>query len=83
MLVAIQDVYSGKFLAWRLDESENRVPVRLAIGDMVERYGIPEHMVLDNGRSFASKWITGGTANRFRFKVRDDEPDGLLTQLGV
>ncbi|QXN68013.1 transposase [Microcystis phage Mwe-Yong1] len=83
MLVAIQDVYSGKFLAWRLDESESRVPVRLAIGDMVERYGIPEHMVLDNGRSFASKWITGGTANRFRFKVRDDEPDGLLTQLGV
>jgi putative transposase len=83
MLVAIQDVYSGKFLAWRLDESESRVPVRLAIGDMVEKYGIPEHMVLDNGRSFASKWITGGAANRFRFKVRDDEPHGLLTQLGV
>lgn len=83
LLVGIQDVYSSKILAWRLDETESRVPVRLAIGDMVEKFGIPEHIVLDNGRAFASKDITGGTANRFRFKVRDDEPDGLLTQLGV
>jgi len=82
-LVAIQDIYSGKFVGWRLDETESRVSVRLAIGDMVEKFGIPEHMILDNGRGFASKWITGGTANRYRFKVRDDEPQGLLTNLGV
>jgi putative transposase len=82
-LVAIQDIYSGKFVGWRLDETESRVSVRLAIGDMVERFGIPEEMILDNGRGFASKWITGGVANRFRFKVKDDEPDGLLTNLGV
>ncbi len=83
MLVGIQDIYSGKFVGWRLDETESRIAVRLAIGDMVEKYGIPDEMILDNGRAFASKWITGGTATRFRFKVRDDEPDGLLTQLGV
>ena len=82
-LVAIQDIYSGKFLSWRLDQSENRVPVRLAIGDMVERFGIPDKMVFDNGRSFASKWISGGAPNRYRFKVRDDEPQGLITQLGI
>ena len=82
-LVAIQDIYSGKFVGWRLDETESRVSARLAIGDMVEKFGIPEHMILDNGRGFASKWITGGAPNRFRFKVRDDEPDGLLTNLGV
>ena len=40
-------------------------------------------MWLDNGRAFASKWITGGTANRYRFKVRDEDPAGLLTTLGV
>ncbi len=83
MLVGIQDIFSGKFVGWRLAETESRVAVRLAIGDMVEKFGIPEHMILDNGRGFASKWITGGSPNRFRFKVRDDEPDGLLTQLGV
>ncbi|PYE86883.1 transposase domain-containing protein [Phyllobacterium leguminum] len=83
LLVAIQDIFSGKFLAWRHCETENRVAVRLVIGDVVERYGIFDEIVLDNGRGFASKWITGGTPNRYRFKVRDDEPDGLLTQLGV
>lgn len=83
LLVGIQDIYSGKFVGWRLDETESRISVRLAIGDMVEKFGIPEHMILDNGRGFASKWITGGAPNRFRFKVRDDEPDGLLTSLGV
>ncbi len=57
--------------------------MRLAFGDVVENYGIPDHCWLDNGRDFASHWITGGTPNRYRFKVRDDTPDGLMPQLGV
>lgn len=82
-LLAIQDLYSGMIVAWRLAETESRETVRLAIGDMVEAWGIPERCWLDNGRGFASKWITGGTPTRYRFKVRDDEPAGLLTRLGV
>ncbi len=83
VMVAFQDLYSGKFLSWRVDRTENRECVRLAFGDMIERYGIPEECYLDNGRNFASKWLTGGTRTRFRFKVRDDEPAGIMTQLGV
>lgn len=83
MLIALQDLYSGKFVAWRLAESENKVTVRLTIGDMVTNFGIPESIYLDNGRAFASKWITGGVKNRFRYKVRDEDPKGLLTTLGV
>ena len=82
-MVALQDLYSGMILSWRVDRSANKEAVRLAIGDMVEDYGIPDAIWLDNGRDFASKWITGGTPNRYRFKVRDDEPTGLLGQLGV
>jgi len=83
LMVAFQDLYSGKMLAWRVDRSENKEAVRLAFGDLVEEFGIPDHCWLDNGRSFASKWLTGGTPNRYRFKVRDDEPAGILTQIGV
>lgn len=83
VMVAFQDLYSGKLLAWRVDRSENKEAVRLAFGDLVEAHGIPDHCWLDNGRNFASKWLTGGTPNRYRFKVRDDEPAGILTQLGV
>jgi transposase InsO family protein len=83
MLLALQDLYSGKMVAWRLSPSENKDTVRLVIGDMVTRHGIPDKILLDNGRAFASKWITGGAPNRYRFKVRDEDPQGLLTTLGV
>ena len=83
MMCAIQDLYSGMILAWRVDRSANKEAVRLAIGDMVERYGIPSHCYLDNGRDFASKWITGKTPNRYRFTVKDEEPSGILPLLGV
>lgn len=82
-LVALQDLYSRKVLAWRIALTENKDAVRLVIGDMVERYGIPDAIYLDNGRAFASKWITGGSPNRYRFKVREEEPQGVLTALGV
>ncbi|CAJ1391651.1 unnamed protein product [Effrenium voratum] len=83
MMIAIQCLYSGKILAWRIAETENKDTTRLAIGDMVTRHGIPEKMLLDNGRAFASKWITGGAMNRFRFKVKEEDPNGLLVSLGV
>ncbi|WP_273722016.1 transposase domain-containing protein [Bartonella sp. ML71XJBT] len=82
-LIAIQDLYSGKILSWRLSDAETWEIVRLVIGDMVEAYGIPERMTLDNGRAFTSKWISGGVQNRFRFKIKADEPQGLLTSLGI
>ncbi|WP_158093336.1 transposase domain-containing protein [Acetobacter sp. DsW_063] len=83
VMVAFQDLYSGMVLSWRVDRSENKEAVRLAFGDMVEEFGIPSFCYLDNGRNFASKWLTGGIENRFRFKIRDDDPVGILTQLGV
>lgn len=82
-MVAIQDLYSGLILSWRIDKSFHKDVVRLAIGDMVEDWGIPNYIWLDNGRDFASKWITGGTPTRYRFKVREEEPAGILTTLGV
>lgn len=82
-MVAFQDLYSGKILSYRMAESEHRGTVMLAFGDLVESYGIPEHCWLDNGRSFASKWLTGRIPNRYRFKVKDDEVPGILTSLDV
>lgn len=83
IMVAIQDIYSRKFLAWRLGETESALLTRLAFADLFRDWGIPKECVLDNGRAFASKWITGGAKSRFRFRIREDEPTGLLTSLGV
>jgi len=81
VMLALQDIYSGKILAWRVGRTESAELVRLAIADMVRVHGIPDRAVLDNGRGFASKWITGGQATRNRFKVKQDDPQGVLTQL--
>lgn len=79
----VQDLGTGMILGHRIAQSENWATVRLAFADVVRRYGIPEQCWLDNGRAFASKWLTGGMQKRFRFTVRDDEPAGILTQLGI
>ncbi len=82
-MVAFQDLFSGTILSWRVDRNPNKDLIRLAFCDVVEVYGIPDHCTLDNGRDFASKWITGGTPNRYRFKVKEEEPLGILPALGV
>jgi len=83
IMVGIQDLYSNKLLGWRIDKTENVDLIRLAFADVFSDYGIPEHCWMDNGRGFAAKLITGGTANRYRFKVKEEEPTGVLISLGV
>ncbi len=81
LMVMFQDLFSGKLLAWRVDQSATSMAVKLAAGDMIETYGIPEHVLFDNGREFASKAITGGASSRFRFKVKEDDLPGLFTSM--
>jgi hypothetical protein len=83
VMVAFQDIYSGKLLAWRYGETESADLVRLALYDLVRTYGIPGHAWLDNGRAFASKFITGGTRTRYRFSVKAEEPVGIAVGLGI
>ncbi|MFN4097789.1 MAG: transposase domain-containing protein, partial [Sphingomonas sp.] len=82
-LVAWQDIYSRKILAWRLTPTLNAFSALLAFLDMVERYGVPDHALMDNGREFGAKVLTGGAPWRYRFKVQADEMLGALPLLGV
>ena len=83
ILVGIQDVYSRMMLAWRVGDTESALLTRLAFADLFKRHGIPKHCVMDNGRAFASKWVSGGIDNRYRFKIREEEPLGLLPALNI
>ncbi|MBD3728735.1 MAG: Mu transposase C-terminal domain-containing protein [Sphingomonadales bacterium] len=83
VMVAIQDVYSRKILAWRLDLSENVLATRLAFADLFRNFGIPRICLLDNSRTFASLALTAGARTRYRNKIRDEDPAGLLVSLGI
>jgi transposase InsO family protein len=83
ILVGVQDIYSGKLLGYHVAETENSSLVRMAFRSVFEQYGIPNKVWLDNGRAFASKDITGGIPNRYRFQVKAEEPTGILTSMGM
>lgn len=82
-MIAISDVYSGKFLAYRLSETANGHTVQLTFAELVRRYGIPEHVLLDNGHEFANMIMTGQVDHRFRFTIKDDDVLGLFPLLGI
>jgi transposase InsO family protein len=83
MMVALQDLYSNKMLAWRFDRSENKDAIRLALGDVVEQFGIPGKIYFDNTRAFANKALTAGAKWRFRFTIREEDPIGLCEAMGI
>lgn len=77
-----QDVYSRKILAYRVDQTENSDMIRCALADVLA-LGVPDHVTIDNTRAAANKWLTGGVPNRYRFKVKADDPLGIFPMLGV
>lgn len=81
--VGFQDVYSGFILSQRIGRTENKELVHLALADMIESWGIPEHAYFDNGRAFMNKCLTGRMRFRYRFPVRDEDPEGILENLSV
>ena len=77
------DVYSRKIIGWRCDISENTDSIRLSLMDVCQKYGVPKEITLDNTRAAANKWMTGGVPNRYRFKVKDDDPLGIIPMMGI
>lgn len=83
ILLTFQDLASNKILAWRLDTSESAEGFRLAFGDLVERWGIPDMVFSDNTMAAAAKSNTGGSRFRNRYKIKDDDFVGLFPALGI
>lgn len=81
-----QDVRTGRVLAARLGKTENTDLFRLATYDLLAVCA-PRKAWVDNTMVAANKAMTGGAANRHRFRARaagdGDEVPGLLTLLGM
>lgn len=78
-----RDVRTRMPLSIRINQSESLELVINALGQALEVSGTkPENYKIDNGRAYASKAMTGGQSNRYRFKVKENEPIGVITRLG-
>lgn len=78
-----QDIYSRKIIGWRCDVSENSDSIRLSLMDVCRQYGLPREITIDNTRAAANKKLTAGIPNRYRFAVKEDDPDGIIKLLGI
>lgn len=84
IIVGWLDLRSRVCLGYAVGKVESADLIRLAFKNAAETCkAIPEAALMDNGRGFASKLLTGGVPNRFRFKVKDEDIPGILTMLGV
>lgn len=84
IVVAWIDLRSRVCLGYVIGRTESADLIRLAFKDAAEKsHALPEAALIDNGRGFASKLLTGGAPNRFRFKVREEDVPGILTLMGI
>lgn len=78
------EVRSRFILGHAVAKSETADLVRRALHQAITHSNaLPHEVLLDNGRAFAAKENTGGTASRNRFTVKENEVLGSLTLLNV
>lgn len=81
--LVVQDIASGKVLAIRHDLTLNSRLVKLALCDTFREYGLPDTILMDNGRENAAQEISGGQYRPRWGRTPEQEPDGLLKRLGI
>jgi len=82
-LTAWKDMRTRKILGWVLADTPSSNTINLSLKYSIERYGAPQHIVIDNGRDFSAKHFTGGQTKRFRFKVQENELIGIYKLLSI
>lgn len=83
-LLAWQELRARKILGWAIGKAETSDLARLAFRDAaLSANAIPIEAYLDNGMAFAAKSFTGGQPTRNRFKIKPDDPIGILSIFGV
>jgi hypothetical protein len=78
-----QDVYSRKIVGYRTDLSEHTELIRLSFLDVCDDFGVPSSIYIDNTRAAANKYMTGGVKHRFRYTLKQNEPEGVWLRLGI
>jgi transposase InsO family protein len=77
------DMRTRKILGWKLADTPSSDTINISLKHTIEKYGVPEHAIIDNGRDFSSLHFTGGQKNRFRFKVNEGEVRGIYHLLNI
>jgi len=84
IVIAWLELRSRWCLGFEIGKTESADLIRLAFKNAAEASKtIPEAALIDNGRGYASKLLTGGQPTRYRFKVKEEDIPGILTLMGI
>lgn len=79
----LMDMRTRKILGWHFTEKNpSSDEINIALKHTIEKFGVPEHIIIDNGRDFSSLQFSGKT-KRFRFAVNEQEQTGIYKLLGI
>ena len=81
-LSAFLDARSGIYVGWVVTDHPSSDATIFALRKAIQRYGIPNHIYVDNGREYLNIDI-GGTGHRRASKVKIDLPTPILQRLGI
>jgi len=84
VVVSWLDVRTRVCVAHRVGKTEDGNLIRLTFKDGAETtQAVPRATLFDNGPGYAAKSLSGGALYRNRFKIRDEDPLGILPALGI
>jgi len=84
ILIIWYDQRTRYVLGYAISQVENADVIRMALRNaMMNSNAVPGEVLIDNGRGYTSSLISGGTPNRYRGKVKEEEPLGILTQMAI
>lgn len=80
----IADMRTGFPMAYRLASTETSTLIRLAVKDLIAKWGIPDSVQVDSTMAAAAKTLSGRSKGLvYRGKARADDPPGHFTVLGI
>ncbi|MCR6494817.1 Mu transposase C-terminal domain-containing protein [Thermomonas sp. S9] len=83
VLVAWQDIYSGKILAWRVAETLSAPSGADHLRGCGGALRHSRARLPGQRPRVRIQLLTGGSRTRYRFRIREEDPLGLFPQLGV
>lgn len=88
-LTGWEDVRSNKILSWVIVSQPNSDSINISLYEMIDKYGIGEWLLLDNGKDFKCMLFTGDgrknwawAKNKIRVEINESEWEGIYKELG-
>lgn len=83
-VTAWRDYKSGKWLGWLLQcGNPNSDHIFQTFYYAAEEYGLPEDVIIDNGKDYRCKDFAGGRTNRFNIETNQPKTTAMLAELNV